>query len=128
MRVLAALLLGVLANSALAQQPPPVVPDAWKYGRRFEESTLSFCIDPRDGAWQVQQEIAEAVAGALLLQPKPYAVPNLSVVQELDDVYVMLLQSCDLYFGFKLLPQAYPSWLALTRGFYEASYVFVTAD
>ena len=48
--------------------------------------------------------------------------------QELDDLYASLLQTCDLYLGFKLLPQAYPTWMTLTRAFYEASYVVVTAN
>jgi polar amino acid transport system substrate-binding protein len=121
-------LAACLAAPALAQEPPPVVPDAWKYGRRLDESSLSFCVDPRDGSWQVQQTIMEAVAGALLLEPKVHVMPNTVVVQELDDVYGTLLMSCDLFLGFKLLPQAYPGWMTLTRPLYLADYVAVTAD
>ncbi len=37
-------------------------------------------------------------------------------------------ETCDVFLGFKLIPDAYPDWLTITRGYYRGSYVFVTAD
>jgi polar amino acid transport system substrate-binding protein len=112
----------------LAQEAPPAVPDAWRYGRRSDGSALRFCVDPRDGAWQVQRQIGEAIAGALLLEPEIRVMTNTLAIQEIEDVYATLLADCDIYLGFKLLPQAYPGWLTLTRPIYEASYAVVSAS
>jgi polar amino acid transport system substrate-binding protein len=38
------------------------------------------------------------------------------------------LKDCDIYFGFKLIPGGYPAWLALSRPYYEASYVLGVED
>ena len=40
-----------------------------------------------------------------------------------SSLYQHLLSDCDVYFGFKLIPGAYPGWLALSRSYYDASYV-----
>ena len=31
----------------------------------------------------------------------------------------MLIQHCDVFFGFKLVPDAYPDWLTITRPYYR---------
>jgi polar amino acid transport system substrate-binding protein len=38
------------------------------------------------------------------------------------------LETCDVFLGFKLIPDAYPDWLTITRGYYRGAYVFVTAN
>jgi polar amino acid transport system substrate-binding protein len=71
--------------------------------------------------------------GALLLQPKEYLVgddPKTADMsgEDMDDTYRLLIQHCDVAFGFKLVPDAYPAWLTITRPYYRAAYVYVTAD
>lgn len=73
------------------------------------------------------------MAGALLLQPKEYLIGNdprtadLSG-EDLDDTYRLLIQHCDVLFGFKLVPDAYPGWVTITRPYYRSRYVYVAAD
>ena len=43
-------------------------------------------------------------------------------------LYTHLLQDCDVYFGFKLIPSAYPGWLALSRPYYASTYVLAVTD
>ena len=117
--------LVVLAGAAAAQTP--YVPDEWRYGRHSAESTLSYCIDKRDPDWPVASDIAAAIAGALLLQPKPFTIEDNTVGDDIEVLYHTLLDSCDLYLGFKLIPDTLPDWLTVTRPYYRTSYLLVAA-
>jgi polar amino acid transport system substrate-binding protein len=130
--VLAVSVSALLPMRASAQQEPefyddqPYAPGQWNLGRRFDQSEFRYCVDPRDPSWQVDGEIADAIAGDLLLQPKRYVVQSQEVVEDLTKLYAILLQNCDVYMGFKLIPDGYPSWVTLTRAYDQIGYVFVT--
>lgn len=124
--VLLAILLGCTVQ-ALAQQAP-FVPNPERFGRRADQGKLSFCVDQRDPDWPVAQAIGTAIAESLLLEPDLQLIGNQLVTQPLEALYVSFLERCDVFLGFKLLPEAYPQWLALTRPYYEASYVLVSTD
>jgi polar amino acid transport system substrate-binding protein len=113
---------------ALALAQTPYVQDEWKYGRRQDGTTLHYCVDERDPDLPVAAKIGEAIAGALLLEPKQHAVGEDWSGEDIDQVYQVLLETCDVFLGFKLIADAYPDWLTITRGYYRGSYVFVTAD
>jgi polar amino acid transport system substrate-binding protein len=118
--VLAAL---ALAGAATAQTP--YVPDEWRYGRHASEGSLGYCIDKRDPDWPVASEIGQAIAGALLLQGKPFVIEDVTVGDDIDVLYHTLLDSCDLYLGFKLIPDTLPDWLTVTRPYYRTRYLLV---
>jgi polar amino acid transport system substrate-binding protein len=109
-------------------QDTPYVPDEWKYGRRQSGTTLQYCLDTRDPDLPVSRRIAQAIAQALLLEPKLHELGQISAGEDLDNLYRVFLETCDVYLGFKLIPDAYPQWLAVTRPYYRASYVLVTAN
>jgi polar amino acid transport system substrate-binding protein len=109
-------------------QDTPYVPEEWKYGRREAGSTLQYCLDTRDPDLPIARKIGEAIAQALLLEPKPRELGQNSVGEDLDNLYRVFLENCDVYLGFKLIPDAYPQWLAVTRPYYRTSYVLVTAN
>ena len=111
---------------ALAQTP--FVQDEWKFGRRQDGATLHYCVDERDPDLPVARKIGAAIAGALLLEPKEHVVGEDWSGEDIEQIYQVLLGTCDVFLGFKLIPDAYPDWLTITRGYYRASYVFVTAD
>jgi polar amino acid transport system substrate-binding protein len=125
-RATAALLAMLVPVLAFGQTP--YVQDEWKFGRRQDGATLHYCVDERDPDLPVARKIGEAIAGALLLEPKPHAVGEDWAGEEIDQVYQVLLETCDVFLGFKLIADAYPDWLTITRGYYRASYVLVTAD
>ncbi|KKB76826.1 hypothetical protein VW29_19475 [Devosia limi DSM 17137] len=123
----------VTVAPAYAQAEPefydvPYAPGQWNIGRRLDQSQLRYCIDPRQPDWEVAGAIADAVAGALLLEPQRYEVERAFVLENITQVYGIMLEHCDLHMGFKLIPEGYGNWAALTRAYYEAQYVFVTAD
>jgi polar amino acid transport system substrate-binding protein len=106
----------------------PFVPDQYKFGRRQNGSTLQYCLDARDPDLPVARKIGRAVADALLLEPKPHEIGANAAGEDIDNLYRTFLETCDVYLGFKLLPDTYPQWLAVTRGYYRTSYVLVTAN
>jgi polar amino acid transport system substrate-binding protein len=111
-----------------ASAQTPFVPDEWKFGKRQESATLHYCVDARDPDFPVARKIGEAIAGALLLQPKEHAIGENLSGEGLDGLYRVFLETCDLYLGFKLIADAYPQWLTVTRPYYRASHVLVVAD
>jgi polar amino acid transport system substrate-binding protein len=130
---LALAVTALLPAPALAQQEPeffdvPFAPGQWNLGRRLDESQLRYCVDRRDPDWQVAGAIADAIAGALLLEPKPYVVESDIVLEDITRVYALMLEHCDIHMGFKLIPDGYADWITLSRAYYEAQYVYVTAD
>jgi polar amino acid transport system substrate-binding protein len=129
LRALGLLFLATI-GSASAQ---PFVVDSWRFGTRESSSALTYCIDARDPDWQVAQRIATAVSAALLLQPKEFLIDadvrsaDMSG-EDMDDLYRVLIEHCDVFFGFKLVADAYPGWLTVTRPYYRSRYAYVTAN
>jgi polar amino acid transport system substrate-binding protein len=116
-----------------ASADTPFVVDEWRFGTNEANATLRYCIDKRDPDWTVAHTIASAVAAALLLRGQEYLIgddPKVTDMsgEDLDDTYRMLIEHCDVFFGFKLVPDAYPNWVTITRPYYRAAYVYVSAD
>lgn len=106
----------------------PWAENQWNIGRRLDESELRYCVDPRDPDWEVAAAIADTIARGLLLEPQRYVVESNFVSEDFTRIYALLLEHCDLFMGFKLIPEGYPNWVTLTRAYYQSQYVFVTAD
>jgi polar amino acid transport system substrate-binding protein len=124
----AVLLIFLVPAMALAQEEVPYLLNSQNYGTRADSYTLSYCVDPRDPAWKVDQQIGDAIASVLLIEPKPKIIQDRQVQEDLENVYLHLRADCDLYFGFKLLADTYPGWLTITRPYYEVGYVMVTKN
>ena len=125
--------MAVLSPRPIAAQEPefydrPYAEGQWTYGRRLDESQLRYCVDRRDPDWEVAAAIADAIALGLLLEPQQYVVESNLVIEDITKVYEVMLKHCDVHMGFKLIPGGYANWITLTRPYYEAQYVFVTAD
>ena len=125
--------LAALSPGPVSGQEPeffeiPYAPGQWTYGRRLDESQLRYCVDRRDPGWEVAGAIADAVAAGLLLEPQRHVVESEILLEDITNVYAIMLEHCDVHMGFKLIPEGYPTWVTLTRAYYETQYVFVTAD
>ncbi|MBM9594056.1 substrate-binding periplasmic protein [Roseitranquillus sediminis] len=130
---LLALVLALAKPAPAAAQEPeffdrPYTQNQWTYGRRLDESQLRYCVDRRDPDWEVAGAIADAIARGLLLEPQRHVVEGSIVLEDITAVYEILLKHCDMHMGFKLIPQGYPTWVTVTRPYYETRYVYVTAD
>jgi len=120
--------VGVVSGANPEFYDVPFANNQWKIGRRVDESKLRYCIDRRNPDWELAAEIVETVAGALLLEPQQYVVNSDIVDDDITRIYAIMLEHCDIHMGFKLLPGHYAEWITLTRSYYQAEYVFVTAD
>jgi polar amino acid transport system substrate-binding protein len=126
---LIAIITGILFVPAAFAQGTPYVPDESRFGRRQSGSTLHYCLDTRDPDLPVARRIGRALAEALLLEPKPHELgQQIAAGDDLDNLYRVFLETCDVFLGFKLIPDAYPPWLTVTRPYYRTSYVVVTAN
>jgi polar amino acid transport system substrate-binding protein len=122
-----ALLACFLCSSSASAQTPFVI-DEWKFGRRQEASTLHYCVDARDPDFPVARKIGAALASSLLLQGKEHVVGENVVGESIDSLYRVFLETCDVYLGFKLIPDAYPEWMKVTRPYYRASYLLAATN
>jgi polar amino acid transport system substrate-binding protein len=122
-----ALLACLLATSPAPAQTPFVI-DEWKFGRRQEASTLHYCVDARDPDFPVARKIGAAIASALLLQGREHVIGENVVGESIDSLYRVFLETCDVYLGFKLIPDAYPEWIKVTRPYYRASYLLAATN
>ena len=118
---------------ALAQGEPeffdtPFADGQWNIGRRLDESQLRYCVDRREPDWQVAAAIADTIAAGLLLEPQRYVVESDVVLEDITRIYARMLEHCDVFMGFKLIPEGYPDWITLTRAYYETQYVYVTGN
>lgn len=115
----------------MVQAQAPVLPPSWYPNREpsVDAQRVSFCEDPREPAHEVDRTIAEAVAAALLVEPRIHVVERQVVVeQEYEGLYLDLIDRCAVYLGFKLYANTYPGWLTLTRPYYEARFVVLTPN
>ncbi len=121
-------LIILLSALRAAGAETPFVFEEWRLGKRQESSTLNYCVDARDPDLPIARKIGAAIAAALLLQPNEHVVGENVVGEGLESLYRILLETCDVYLGFKLIAGAYPEWLKLTRPYYRASYVLAAID
>ena len=121
-----------LTGPAVAQEAEfddiPFAIGQWNIGRRLDESQLRYCVDKRDADWEVAGAIADVIAAGLLLEPVRYVVENDIAIEDITKIYAIMIEHCDVYMGFKLIPEGYARWLAVTHAYYDAQYVFVAAD
>lgn len=127
-RLACAPLLAACLASALAQGPPEL-PEGWFPNRvpSTAQQALYACLDEREPGHLVDREIAEAIAGALLLDTEIVLVGRTQVVElDYEPLYIDLVDRCILYLGFRLYAETYPEWLTFTSNFYEARFVVLT--
>lgn len=118
----------VVASLALAQQEGvPQLPGV-RPAARLDGDTVVFCVDERDPAHEVDRAIAEEIALALLLEPEFRPIERRLIIDDFDNLFVDLMETCDIYLGFKLLPSSYANWLALTRPYYWTRYVLAVGS
>lgn len=125
---LATLFTLALGASSGSAQDRPFLSNEEDFGRPVDGTELDVCIDQRDPAWQIDEAIAREIAAVLLLDPQIHYVGGGAVSSPFDEVYYYLRADCRVFFGFKLIAGHYPEWVAVTRPYYDANYVFVGLD
>ena len=126
--LLAALLAALAPLPAAQQEANAETPFAPASGTSAGGWTIeaALLIDKRDPDWQVAAT-SRRRHRRQLLEPERYVSSEI-VIEDITKIYALMLEHCDLHMGFKLIPEGYPNWLALTRAYYETQYVFVARD
>lgn len=107
---LAALVATLLSQTASAQRAPiGVPPDLHSGNLRSDDGTISYCIDDRIPGWEVDRDIALAIADSLLLEPRfVYITEELGTrsqdymgVPE-NVLFILLDDKCDAFAGMPI--------------------------
>jgi hypothetical protein len=93
---------------AIAQEPFVPSERSLSHGRPLEGSSLSFCVDLRDPAHEVEQAIATEITQALLVEANFRLIDREVVISSIDQVYLDLHEHCSVYLGFKLIANVFP--------------------
>lgn len=124
-RRLALPFLFALLTAPVLAQDRPTLPNEQDFARPDDDFSLRFCVDPRDPGWEFDQAVGEAIAAALLLEPRVHVVADTNERAEFEDIYRHLRIDCAVYFGFKLFAGGYPDWVTVTRSYLDTGYIFV---
>src|SRR5436853_7943791 len=98
--------LSVWLAPLLALAQTPFVQDEWRFGRRQDGPTLHYCVDERDPDLPVARKIGQAIAGALLLEGKEHTIGGDWSGEDIDQIYPVLLETCDVFLGCKPIADA----------------------
>jgi polar amino acid transport system substrate-binding protein len=128
LRAVAAAVLAISLWHTATLAQTPFVPDEWRFGKRSDGQTLHYCVDARDPDFPVARKIGAAIAQALLLAPREHVIGEQVVAEDLDDLYRVLIETCDVYLGVKLISEAYPEWVTITRAYYRGTFALVVTQ
>lgn len=118
----------IVASAAFAQVPR-VSPDFVQGLRRVQGDRIVFCVFPDSPTASFERALADELAQALLLEAGVFEVVRESTTPPSDsELFILLTDYCDAFFGFVLYPEAYPSWMVLTRPYYMTPYVAATTN
>src|SRR5690554_2382029 len=129
--IIAVLALACLPLAAAQSQLPPVPPEFYDGFRRVEGDKVTFCIDLRSPTVEFERAAAEAIAGALLLEPAFFEIDATYPIDAqgyFEDLFIWLTDECDAFMGFSLVAGSLPDWLTPTRPYVAFRYVVVARD
>ncbi len=98
-------------------------------------TTVSFCMHGNALLADFNRDVAEALAGALLVEPNIVPINPLTPPEALDysipftveELFLMMSNRCDVFMGFTLTTD-YPQWLLVTRPYFASRSVLVVGD
>lgn len=134
MRRVVTLLLTLLLGAPSLHAQEPIIPVELRRPNsvRLDGSNLTFCVTTGSAIEGFERDVATAIAGSLLLEPVFVEVTSDFPMYEETDlmttVYQLLNERCEAYVGFNVVPDTYPTWLALTRPYATVPYTFVVVD
>lgn len=133
MRYLLPLLFLLSIFTGYAQDQTPFVPEErLERSRRLQEDRIVFCVVSGASTSDFDRAVAEALAETLLLEAEFHEIPpDFPVYESVDflyTLYLLLMNDCNAFVGVNLAPEAYPSWLTLSRAYAEIPFVLAVTD
>jgi polar amino acid transport system substrate-binding protein len=116
-------------------QEPPISAELLDRRLRLDGERITICIYPKDLTAEFDRAVATAVAETLLLEPVFYEIDVPVEVEimdrlpiDLDDLFILMTNTCDAIVGRTLLPQTWPDWLIFSRPYYYSPFVLLVTD
>jgi polar amino acid transport system substrate-binding protein len=126
------ILFGIVASTAGAfAQPVLDIPERFlRNPRNPSDSSITFCVNPTSALYEFEKDLAEELAGALLLLPEVFEIAIYQPPLRYDfrlplleqEIYWYLLQRCDAFMGFTAAAD-YPDYLTLSPVYLETTSV-----
>lgn len=120
----------LFAGLSIAQPIPYVPPEIYQEQRRLQEDRISFCVWEVSPTSDLDRDVANAIASALLVEAEIYVYESTVPLNEnfWETVFIHLAEHCDALAGFKIVPEGYPDWLIPSRPYYAAPYVLAVTN
>src|SRR5690625_1604276 len=128
-------LVAVLYGMALAQVPN-IPKEFLDHSRRIQGDTVRFCVVQDMLLTELNQNVAQLLAEAMLFEAEivpvevPYHVAPLSYRLPLDgqQLFFLLNNDCDAVIGHLLTARALPDWLISTAPYLLTDFVLATME
>lgn len=126
----------VMAAGGNAQRAPANVPFDLHDGELTLDPTgITFCIDTRNPDVELHRAVGEALADALLLEPRffefgPEYAPRLEQLVGIPEnlLFILLDDKCEAFLGVRLHERStHPDFVFVTRTYVDTGYVLVTS-
>jgi|SRR5690554_748878 len=125
-----------IAGLSLAQSSellPELPPELLNPVLQLDSDSIRFCYYPDGATAQLDILMADAIAGALLLNAElfaakgPISIPGIDFIPiSEDDLFLFLSNDCDAFMGFTLASGVYPEWLTFSRPYARTGFKAIT--
>lgn len=125
-RFIGAALMAIAVSSTLFGQEP-VPRDLYEGGLRRGGNSVVFCLWPDSPLYAFDRALGAVLADALLLEPGFHDATGGPGVQQTfeGELFINLQDHCDLAMGTSLAWSPIPTWLTISRSYYDAPFVAV---
>lgn len=132
MRFAAFFTVAMVLSQGLAAQTPSVAPELLNRTLPRTDSEIRFCIGETAYQRPLEEDLAQAIAGTLLLGADIHYYPPLNspspydyvIGPTLDEMFVLLTNECDAFMGMNLVGDL-ADWLIFSRPLYTTHFSLV---
>jgi len=125
-------LLALLSLSVAAAQVPYVPAELLDTRVRLQGDKVTTCVFKDLASTDLDRAAAELISNALLVNHDVLEIPSdFQIYSEEEfyyDVYLRLVNDCDLVAGISLATENLPDWLTLTAAYASLPFVVITTD
>lgn len=120
-----------LATITSQAQVPQLPPELIRNQLRVRGDSITYCLNEQSFFFELEETLARELSDALLVDPifyryshrdppRPY---DYSLSVDLDDLYFLLVNECDVFMSLSLTGDTDTDWLRLTEPLFTTHYV-----
>lgn len=126
----------LLCSSFVFAQVPQLPPEMVRDQLRIRGDSVSFCLNEQGYLAQFEEALARELTEVLLLNPRfftyvhrdPPRPYDYSLSVDLDDLYYLLINECDVFMSLSLAGDTGLEWLRLTEPLFSTGFVMAVLD